>query len=63
MGGIRLAAKSVTSARSGASCSRPDKIKSGKILLFLNEENRAKGVDILTRSEAYMQSIRGNDIR
>jgi peptide/nickel transport system ATP-binding protein len=40
----------------------PGKIKSGKILLFLNEENRAKGVDILTRSEAYMQSIRGNDI-
>ncbi len=40
----------------------PGKIVGGKILLFLNDEDRSKGIDILKRSEAYMESIRGNDI-
>ena len=40
----------------------PGKIVGGKILLFLSKEDREKGIDILKRSEAYMESIRGNDI-
>jgi len=40
----------------------PGKIEEGKILLFLNEEDKTKGIDIVKRSEAYMQSIRGDDI-
>ncbi|MCK5200064.1 MAG: ATP-binding cassette domain-containing protein, partial [Spirochaetales bacterium] len=40
----------------------PGKIEEGKVVLFFNEEDREKGIDILDRSEAYMQSIRGNDI-
>ena len=40
----------------------PGKIEEGKVVLFFNENDRAKGIDILDRSEAYMQSIRGNDI-
>jgi len=38
------------------------KIEKGKGVLFFNEKDRNKGIDILKRSEAYMQSIRGNDI-
>jgi peptide/nickel transport system ATP-binding protein len=40
----------------------PGRIENGHILLFFNVEDRKKGIDILKRSEAYMQSIRGNDI-
>jgi len=40
----------------------PGKITDGKIMLFFNEENRGQAIDIVGRSEAYMQSIRGNDI-
>jgi peptide/nickel transport system ATP-binding protein len=40
----------------------PGYIEDGRILLFLNEEDRRKGINILERSEAYMRSIRGNDI-
>ena len=40
----------------------PGRIDSGKILLFLNEANRARGIEIVDRTEAYMQSIRGSDI-
>ncbi len=40
----------------------PGKIEEGKVLLFLSQEDRKKGIDLLQRSEAYMQSIRGNDI-
>ncbi len=40
----------------------PGKIEEGKVVLFFNEKDRNKGIDILKRSEAYMQSIRGNDI-
>ena len=40
----------------------PGKIVGGKILLFFREEQRTTGIDILKRSEAYMTSIRGDDI-
>ena len=40
----------------------PGKIEDGKILLFLNEENRQKAVDIVKRSESFMEGIRGNEI-
>jgi len=40
----------------------PGKIVDGKILLFLSKEDKGRGIDILKRSEAYMESIRGNDI-
>jgi peptide/nickel transport system ATP-binding protein len=40
----------------------PGRIDSGKILLFLHGEGEKAGVEILGRSEAYMESIRGNDL-
>jgi peptide/nickel transport system ATP-binding protein len=40
----------------------PGKIVGGKILLFFRAEDRSRGIDILRRSEAYMTSIRGDDI-
>jgi len=40
----------------------PGRIEDGKVVLFFNEGEKAKGINILERSEAYMQSIRGNDI-
>jgi len=40
----------------------PGRIDSGKILMFLNSEDRRKGIEIVHRTEAYMQSIRGCDI-
>ena len=40
----------------------PGYIEGGEIRLFLNQEDQKKGIDLLKRSEAYMRSIRGNDI-
>ena len=40
----------------------PGKIEDGKILLFFSEADREKAIDIVKRSEAYMQTIRGNEI-
>ncbi len=40
----------------------PGKIERGKILIFFNDEDRAQGIDILNRSEAFMESLRGNEI-
>jgi peptide/nickel transport system ATP-binding protein len=40
----------------------PGKITDGKILLFFSKKEREKGIDILKRSEAYMRTMRGNDI-
>ncbi len=40
----------------------PGRIEGGKILLFMNAQDRRLGIDILQRSEAFMQSIRGGDI-
>lgn len=40
----------------------PGKIEEGKIFLFFNDEDKTKAVDIVKRSESYMQTIRGNDV-
>jgi peptide/nickel transport system ATP-binding protein len=40
----------------------PGKIEGGDIILFLSEEDRKQGINLIKRSEAYMQSVRGNDI-
>ena len=40
----------------------PGEIVDGKILLFVSKEDKRRGIDILKRSEAYMESIRGNEI-
>ncbi len=41
---------------------QPGKIVDGKIILFFKQKDRQKGIDIIERSEAFMESIRGNDI-
>jgi peptide/nickel transport system ATP-binding protein len=40
----------------------PGKIEDGEIRLFLTDDDQKKAIDILDRSEAYMRSIRGNEI-
>ena len=40
----------------------PGRIESGRIVLFFNDEARTRGIEILQRSEAYMESVRGSDI-
>ncbi|MBI9096922.1 MAG: ATP-binding cassette domain-containing protein [Spirochaetaceae bacterium] len=40
----------------------PGKIESGQINLFMSDKDHQKGIDILKRSETYMQSVRGNSI-
>jgi peptide/nickel transport system ATP-binding protein len=40
----------------------PGRIDAGRILVFLTPEDRRAGVDIVRRTEAYMESIRGCDI-
>ncbi len=40
----------------------PGRIDDGRIVMFLNAEDQHRGIDIVHRTEAYMQSIRGCDI-
>ena len=40
----------------------PGRIDGGKIVLYLNAQDKERGIDIVERSETYMESIRGNDI-
>jgi peptide/nickel transport system ATP-binding protein len=40
----------------------PGKIVDGKIILFFSEKDKKTGIDIVKRSESYVESIRGNDI-
>ena len=40
----------------------PGRIDSGRIVLFLNDQERARGIEIVKRTETYMESIRGSDI-
>jgi peptide/nickel transport system ATP-binding protein len=40
----------------------PGKIESGKIVIFFGTADAKNGCEIVSRSEAYMESIRGNDI-
>jgi len=40
----------------------PGRIDGGSIVMYLNPEDKQKGIEILDRSEVYMSSIRGKDI-
>jgi len=54
--------KSVTVRSMMRIVQEPGQIDGGKILLFFTKEGKSKGMDILARSEAYMRSVRGNDM-
>jgi peptide/nickel transport system ATP-binding protein len=54
--------KSVTVRSMMRIVQEPGYIEDGRIVLFFNRKDRKKGIDILRRSEAYMRSIRGNDL-
>ena len=40
----------------------PGRIEDGKIIVYLDEADRRNGIDLLKKSEAYMESLRGNRI-
>ena len=40
----------------------PGRIEDGKVVVYLDENNRRDGIDLLEQSEAYMQSLRGDRI-
>jgi peptide/nickel transport system ATP-binding protein len=40
----------------------PGRITDGKVVIFFRAEDRSRGIDIVRRSEAYMESIRGDAI-
>ncbi len=40
----------------------PGRIAEGKILVFFDEQDKSKGIDLLERSEAFMTAIRGDRI-
>jgi peptide/nickel transport system ATP-binding protein len=40
----------------------PGRIEDGKIIVYLDETTRDKGIDLLEQSEAYMQGLRGDRI-
>ena len=40
----------------------PGRIEGGKVLVYLDQANRQKCIDLLEQSEVYMQSLRGNRI-
>jgi peptide/nickel transport system ATP-binding protein len=40
----------------------PGRIESGKIVIFFSSSDAKNGCEIVGRSEAYMESIRGNDV-
>jgi peptide/nickel transport system ATP-binding protein len=40
----------------------PGSIEGGKVIVYLDEKNKASGIDLLQQSEAYMQRLRGERI-
>lgn len=40
----------------------PGRIESGKVLVFFDEANREKGIDLLQQTETYMERLRGDQI-
>jgi peptide/nickel transport system ATP-binding protein len=54
--------KSVTVRSMMRIVQQPGRIDGGRIVLFLNRENQEHGVEIVRRTEAYMESIRGSDV-
>ena len=40
----------------------PGRIEAGKIVVYLDENDRQNGIDLLAQSEAYMENLRGDRI-
>jgi peptide/nickel transport system ATP-binding protein len=54
--------KSVTARTIMRIVQEPGRIEGGKIIVYLDEKNKHKGVDLLEQSEAYMEGLRGDHI-
>lgn len=54
--------KSVTARSIMRLVQEPGRIEGGKVIVYLDEENRETGVDLLRQSEAYMEDLRGDQI-
>lgn len=54
--------KSVTVRSMMRIVQEPGAIEGGKILIFFSERDRKRAIDLLSRSEAFMQSLRGDEI-
>jgi peptide/nickel transport system ATP-binding protein len=40
----------------------PGKVEGGKVVIFLDKDRQDKGIELLSKSEAYMRSLRGDKI-
>ncbi|NIS63050.1 MAG: ATP-binding cassette domain-containing protein [Proteobacteria bacterium] len=54
--------KSVTARSIMRIVQEPGRIEGGKVIVYLNEENRQAGIDLLQQSEAYVEGLRGDQI-
>jgi peptide/nickel transport system ATP-binding protein len=54
--------KSVTARSIMRIVPEPGRIEGGKVIVYLDEENRQAGVDLIQKSETYMESFRGDQI-
>jgi len=54
--------KSVTVRSMMRIIQEPGRIENGKVVVFFNGENEEKGIDLLQKSETYMEQLRGNQI-
>lgn len=54
--------KSVTVRSMMRIVQNPGRVEDGKVILFLDNAGKAKGIDLLRQSEAYMESLRGDQI-
>jgi peptide/nickel transport system ATP-binding protein len=54
--------KSVTVRSMMRIVQEPGRVENGKVILFLDNFDKDKGIDLLQQSEAYMENLRGNQI-
>jgi len=54
--------KSVTARSIMQIVQEPGRIEGGKVIAYLDEADRQRGIDLLKQSEAYMQGLRGDQI-
>jgi peptide/nickel transport system ATP-binding protein len=54
--------KSVTARSMMRIVQEPGRVEGGKVILFLDSSAEAKGIDLLQQSEAFMESLRGDQI-
>ena len=40
----------------------PGKIESGKVVVYFNQDDQEKGIDLLQQSDTYMEHLRGNQV-